>query len=52
MDLGHVTVHDLYATYPDFAVDGDAERDLLAGRDVIVFQHPMHWYSTTGGTQD
>ncbi|WP_369029646.1 NAD(P)H-dependent oxidoreductase [Streptomyces adonidis] len=46
-DLGHVTVHDLYATYPDFAVDGDVERDLLAEHDVIVFQHPMHWYNTT-----
>jgi glutathione-regulated potassium-efflux system ancillary protein KefG len=46
-DLAHVTVHDLYATYPDFQIDADAERALLAEHDVIVFQHPVHWYNTT-----
>ncbi|MER5436872.1 NAD(P)H-dependent oxidoreductase [Streptomyces sp. NPDC002588] len=46
-DLDHVTVHDLYATYPDFAVDGDAERALLLEHDVIVFQHPVQWYNLT-----
>jgi glutathione-regulated potassium-efflux system ancillary protein KefG len=46
-DLAHVTVHDLYATYPDFQVDADAERALLAEHDVIVFQHPVYWYNTT-----
>lgn len=46
-DLQHVTVHDLYATYPDFAIDGDAERALLVEHDVIVFQHPVYWYNTT-----
>jgi glutathione-regulated potassium-efflux system ancillary protein KefG len=46
-DLAHVTVHDLYATYPDFQIDADAERALLAEHDVIVFQHPVYWYNTT-----
>jgi glutathione-regulated potassium-efflux system ancillary protein KefG len=46
-DLTHVTVHDLYATYPDFQIDVDAEQALLAEHDVIVFQHPVFWYNTT-----
>jgi putative NADPH-quinone reductase len=46
-DLPHVTVHDLYATYPDFQIDADAEQALLAEHDVIVFQHPVYWYNTT-----
>ncbi|GAA2620929.1 NAD(P)H-dependent oxidoreductase [Streptomyces tubercidicus] len=45
-DLAHVTVHDLYAAYPDFQVDADAEQALLAEHDVIVFQHPVYWYNT------
>jgi glutathione-regulated potassium-efflux system ancillary protein KefG len=46
-DLPHVTVHDLYATYPDFQIDVEAEQALLAEHDVIVFQHPVFWYNTT-----
>ena len=46
-DLAHVTVHDLYATYPDFQIDVAAEQALLAEHDVIVFQHPVIWYNTT-----
>lgn len=46
-DLAHVTVHDLYATYPDFQIDVAAEQALLAEHDVIVFQHPVFWYNTT-----
>ena len=46
-DLAHVTVHDLYAAYPDFQIDADAEQALLAEHDVIVFQHPVFWYNTT-----
>ncbi|MCX5189773.1 NAD(P)H-dependent oxidoreductase [Streptomyces sp. NPDC059837] len=46
-ELAHVTVHDLYATYPDFQIDVAAEQGLLADHDVIVFQHPVFWYNTT-----
>lgn len=46
-ELAHVTVHDLYATYPDFQIDVDAEQALLADHNVIVFQHPVFWYNTT-----
>lgn len=45
-DLAHVTVHDLYAVYPDFQIDVAAEQALLAHHDVIVFQHPVFWYTT------
>lgn len=43
--LRNVTVHDLYAAYPDFVVDVKYERNLLQCHDVIVFQHPLQMYS-------
>ncbi|PSU70156.1 glutathione-regulated potassium-efflux system ancillary protein KefG [Photobacterium phosphoreum] len=43
--LPHVTVHDLYATYPDFFIDEVAERALVVAHDVIIFQHPLYMYS-------
>ena len=43
--LDHVTVHDLYACYPDFFIDVNAEHALLLQHDVIVFHHPMYLYS-------
>ncbi len=39
-DLEHVTVHDLYAAYPDFFIDINHERKLIRQHDIIVFQHP------------
>lgn len=41
-----VTVHDLYAAYPDFDIDVEHEQRLLAAHDTIVWQHPFYWYST------
>ena len=41
-----VTLHDLYETYPDFLIDVDHEQALLLRHDVIVFQHPVYWYSS------
>ncbi|PCS23078.1 glutathione-regulated potassium-efflux system ancillary protein KefG [Candidatus Enterovibrio escicola] len=43
--LDNVTVHDLYASYPDFIIDVHYERELLIEHDVIVFQHPLQMYS-------
>ena len=40
-----VQVRDLYALYPDFDIDVPAEQALLADADLIVWQHPLHWYS-------
>ena len=43
--LENVTVHDLYAHYPDFFIDIPHEQALLREHDVIVFQHPLYTYS-------
>ncbi|MCL9780454.1 glutathione-regulated potassium-efflux system ancillary protein KefG [Vibrio sp. S4M6] len=43
--LEHVTIHDLYARYPDFFIDVNAEHQRLLEHDVIVFQHPLYMYS-------
>jgi glutathione-regulated potassium-efflux system ancillary protein KefG len=45
-DLDGVTLIDLYAEYPDFQIDIDAEQRRLLEHEVIVFQHPLYWYST------
>ncbi len=41
-----VTFHDLYEEYPDFYIDIKREQKLLTENDVIIFHHPMYWYST------
>ena len=45
-DLDGVTLVDLYAEYADFQIDIDLEQQRLLEHDVIVFQHPLYWYST------
>lgn len=40
-----VTVVDLYAEYPTFEIDVDREQQRLLDNDIIVFQHPVYWYS-------
>ena len=44
-DLRGVRVHGLYDTYPDFSIDVAAEQALLATADLVVWQHPIYWYS-------
>jgi putative NADPH-quinone reductase len=41
-----VTAVDLYAEYPDLRIDVDREQQRLLEHEVIVFQHPLYWYST------
>ena len=41
-----LTFVDLYAEYPRFEIDIDREQARLLAHDVIVFQHPVYWYST------
>jgi len=41
-----VTLVDLYAEYPDFAIDIEREQAYLLSHDVVVFLHPLYWYST------
>jgi glutathione-regulated potassium-efflux system ancillary protein KefG len=43
--LSNVTVHDLYAHYPDFFIDIRHEQELLEQHEVVVFQHPLYTYS-------
>lgn len=40
-----VTVNDLYDRYPDFDVDVRQEQKLLLAHDIIIWQHPLYWYS-------
>ncbi len=40
-----VQVRDLYALYPDYAIDVATEREAAAAADLIVWQHPVHWYA-------
>ena len=42
---GDVVVRDLYALYPDYLIDVEAEQQALAGARLVVWQHPIHWYS-------
>ena len=41
----HVEVRDLYALYPDYLIDIEAEQAALAQARLVVWQHPIHWYS-------
>nr|WP_232793359.1 NAD(P)H-dependent oxidoreductase [Caulobacter hibisci] len=43
--LSGVTFHDLYETYPDFAIDIEAEQQKLVEHDIIALQFPLFWYS-------
>lgn len=43
--LHFVTVRDLYEIYPDFNIDISAEKELLLQHDIIIWHHPIYWYS-------
>lgn len=40
-----VTVHDLYAAYPDGFIDVAAEQRRLLAHDHVVLQFPIQWYA-------
>jgi glutathione-regulated potassium-efflux system ancillary protein KefF len=40
-----VELRDLYQTYPDFYIDPADERKLVEAAKLLVFLHPMRWYS-------
>jgi glutathione-regulated potassium-efflux system ancillary protein KefG len=44
--IDEVTFHDLYEQYPDLHIAVEAEQRLLTEHDVVVFQHPIFWYSS------
>jgi glutathione-regulated potassium-efflux system ancillary protein KefF len=40
-----VEVTDLYAAYPDYLIDVRAEQRRLADAELVVWLHPIQWYS-------
>ena len=40
-----ITFVDLYERYPDFDVDVQAEQAQLLAHDIVVWHHPLYWYS-------
>jgi len=40
-----IVVRDLYSLYPDYLIDVAQEQALLVSAKLIVWQHPIHWYS-------
>lgn len=43
--LKGVTVNDIYENYPDFFINIKHEQKLLIEHDIIVWHHPLYWYS-------
>ena len=41
----YITFHDLYEEYPDFDIDVQREQELVENHDIIIWQHPLYWYS-------
>lgn len=44
-DLPDVEVRSLYERYPDFDIDVVAEQAALARAELVVWLHPIYWYS-------
>jgi glutathione-regulated potassium-efflux system ancillary protein KefF len=45
--LPDVRIASLYDLYPDWVIDVEAEQNALAASELVVWQHPMHWYGST-----
>jgi putative NADPH-quinone reductase len=43
--IAGVTVVDLYAEYPMHHIDVLREQQRVEGYDVLIFQHPVYWFS-------
>ncbi|HEU5075369.1 MAG TPA: glutathione-regulated potassium-efflux system oxidoreductase KefF [Polyangiaceae bacterium] len=46
--LAGLRVRSLYDLYPDFGIDVRAEQAELTHADLVIWQHPMYWYSVPG----
>lgn len=40
-----VIIRSLYDLYPDFNIDVEAEQQAVEQAQLLVLQHPLHWYS-------
>ena len=47
-ELPGLRVRSLYDLYPDFGIDVDSEQAALSAAELIIWQHPMYWYSVPG----
>jgi glutathione-regulated potassium-efflux system ancillary protein KefF len=47
-DVKGLEVRSLYELYPDFDIDIAAEQAALTRADVVVFLHPIYWYTSPG----
>lgn len=45
LEIEGVSFHDLYEVYPEFDIDIDREQQMLEKHDIVIFQHPLFWYS-------
>lgn len=41
-----VSLRFMYDIYPDFFIDVKKEQEVLLEHDIIVWQHPLYWYSS------
>jgi putative NADPH-quinone reductase len=44
-DQDNITAIDLYSEYSSFDINVEREKRRLTQHDVLVFQHPIYWYS-------
>jgi len=44
-DLPGLELRSLYDLYPDFSIDIEAERAVLSAARLVIWQHPLYWYS-------
>jgi len=43
--VGGIDVQDLYASYPDYDIDVEAEQGRVAAARMVLLLHPIQWYS-------
>jgi glutathione-regulated potassium-efflux system ancillary protein KefG len=41
-----VNIRNMYDIYPDFFIDVKREQALLVESDIVIWQHPLYWYSS------
>jgi glutathione-regulated potassium-efflux system ancillary protein KefF len=47
-DLPGLELRSLYDLYPDFGIDVEREQEALSRARLVVWQHPLYWYSVPG----
>lgn len=44
-EVPEIKIREIYELYPDFHIDIKKEQKALLEADVLIFQHPLYWYS-------